>query len=110
MVDTSADGFTFGKDFLVYFLGFWLGIVFPLWSLVPVSGSGVGLQLEELERLHEVGLRTSFRELSTERGLLRDEEDVVPPNIGPLPLPRVGLEGLLSEEKYSRDRAGDNGE
>ena len=108
MVETSSDTFAFGVD-LLYFPGvfFFLGAApFPkvvvLLGPVPMSGSGVGVQLDELERLHDVGLRTSFRELSTERGLLSEEEDVLRPNRVP-PLPRTGLEGLLSEERYSRE-------
>ena len=80
VVETAKVGFALGKeDFLfpgVFFVGATFPTAEPLLGPVPTFGSGVGLQLEELDRLHEVGLRTSFRELSTERGLLSEEEDV----------------------------------
>ena len=74
-------------------------------SPAVVPGSGVGLQLGEVDLLHEVGLRKSLRELSTERGLLREEEEVPPNKPTPPPLPpppagelRAGLESKESRE------------
>ena len=85
-------------EYLLLFLGF---VTAFLPGLVPVLGSGVGLQLGEVDRLQEVGLRTSLSELSTDLGLLR-EDDEVPPKRPPLPPPpdepRAGLESNESRE------------
>lgn len=92
LVSTLTTPFSFDLDFSA-----------TTFAELLTRGSGLGLQLGEVETLHELVLSTSFSELSTDKGLLTEDEDML------VKLVCVGLEGLLSEEE-SNDCDGERGD